>query len=253
MKKLAIFVEGQTEQIFVESLINYMTDHLQISIEKRRGFGGRDNGRLFITLSSPKISNPYYILLVDSSNDGRVLTDIRENFAGLVEQGYNKIIGLRDIYPNSFKDFRKLKRRVNQLVPQGGTTPVLCFAVLEVETWFIAEYSHFTKIHPRLTRKFILKKTGIDPGADNIEEALNPMKNELFMSPARDLNRIYKLVRRSYSKKKQQVINIVKVLDFNKLINEVPKRVHSLGFFLRELEDFFSTVAEDPKSNREKK
>jgi len=57
---------------------------------------------------------------------------------------------------------------------------------------------------------------------------------------------IYKLVGRSYSKKKQQVQNIVKELNFKEVINEVPKRVHALGYFIRQLKSFFDTVAEKP-------
>ena len=248
MKKLAIFVEGQTEQIFVERLILYMTDHLHISIEKRRGYGGRDNGRIFITLSCPDEHHPYYILIVDSSNDGRVLTDIRENYHSLVKQGYSKVIGLRDVYPNRYKDFRKLKRVTGNLMPEEKPMPVICFAVLEIETWFIAEYTHFKKIHPRLTRQFIKRETGIDPGDPEIEQSVYPGKDDYELSPAGDLNRIYKLVKRSYSKKKQQVTNIVNVLDFKKICNEVPKRAHSLGFFLRELQDFFESVTEEEHS-----
>ena len=101
MKKLALFVEGQTEQIFVEQLLQYIAGDHGINIEKRRGFGGRDQGRSFITLSSPDGEAPFYILLVDSSNDGRVLSDIREEYEGLARQGYDKIIGLRDIYPHT--------------------------------------------------------------------------------------------------------------------------------------------------------
>ncbi len=246
MKKLAIFVEGQTEQIFVEQLLNVLARDSDISIEKRRGFGGRDSGRSFITLSSPKENHPVYILLVDSSNDGRVLTDIRESYAGLCEQNYSKIIGLRDVYPNAYSDFRKLRRMVRTHMPKGKIVPVVCFAVLEVETWFIAEYTHFRRIHPRLTRNFIKKKMGIDPADPNIEEKMGPMLDELELSPAGYLNKIYKLVGRSYSKKKQQVINIVKVINFKDVINEVPKRAHALGFFIRQLKDFFDSVSKKP-------
>ena len=246
MKKLAIFVEGQTEQIFVEHLLNVLARDCEISIEKRRGFGGRDSGRSFITLSSPKEKKPFYILLVDSSNDGRVLTDIRESYKRLCKQGYNKIIGLRDVYPHAYSDFRKLRRMIKKHMPDGKVTPVVCFAVLEVETWFIAEYTHFRKIHPRLTRNFIKKKTGIDPADPDIEERIGPLLDELELSPAGYLNHIYKLVGRSYSKKKQQVQNIVKVMNFKEIINEVPKRAKALGFFIRELKGFFDSVSEKP-------
>lgn len=244
MKKLAIFVEGQTEQIFVERLLNVLAHDCEINIEKRRGFGGRDSGRSFITLSSPKEKKPFYILLVDSSNDGRVLTDIRESYDRLCSQNYTKIIGLRDVYPNSYSDFRKLRRTVRNHMPEGEIVPVVCFAVLEVETWFIAEYSHFRRIHPRLTRSFIKKKMGFDPADPDIEEKLGPMLDEMQLSPAGYLNKIYKLVGRSYSKKRQQVQNIVKMINFKEVINEVPKRAHALGFFIRQLKDFFDSVSE---------
>ena len=243
MKKLAIFVEGQTEQLFVEHLLRVLAKNYNISIEKRRGYGGRDSGRSFITLSSPKEKTPFYILLVDSSNDGRVLTDIRESYKGLCKQGYSKIIGLRDVYPNAYKDFRKLRRMVRQLMPEGKIVPVVCFAVLEVETWFIAEYTHFKRIHPRLTRRFIKKEIGFDPGDPNIEENLSPKLDELELSPAGYLHRIYKLVGRSYSKKKLQVQNIIKAMDFKEVINEVPKRTRALGFFIRNLKEFFDSVS----------
>ena len=248
MKKLAIFVEGQTEQIFVEHLLNYLAEDYKISIEKRRGYGGRDSGRSFITLSSPDKKTAFYILLVDSSNDGRVLTDIRESYEGLCRQKYDKIIGLRDVYPHAYSDFRKLKRLTSKLIPEGKITPVLCFAVLEVETWFIAEYTHFTKIHPKLNRRFIKKNTGLDPADPKIEETIGP-HTEHGLSPASYLRKIYKLGNRSYNKKRQQVLNLVKVLNFKEIVHEVPKRAHALGFFIRQLQDFFESVKNNPEKD----
>jgi hypothetical protein len=243
MKKLAIFVEGQTEQIFVESLLFYLTRSHDISVEKKRGFGGKNNYRHFITLSSPDGDAPYYILIIDCSNDGRVLTDIRDEYDGLMRQNYDMILGLRDIYPHSHSDFRKLRRIANNLMPDyGPVKPIICFAVLEIETWFIAETSHFRKINPRLTRKFIKKMTGIDPFDQNLETSLAPENNEFRNSPASELNRIYKLVKRSYTKKRKQVTNLVRLLNMQNMVHEVPKRIHSLGFFIRQLEDFFESV-----------
>jgi hypothetical protein len=252
MKKLAIFVEGQTEQIFVEKLLYYITNTFDICISKKRGFGGRNNGRRFITLTAPDIKAPYYILLVDSSNDGRVLTDIREGYRGLQKQGYDKIIGLRDVYPHSLKDFSKLKRFTKTLTPKGKLDTTICFAVLEVETWFIAEYKHFHKLHPQLTPQFIERSTGINPRDKNIEQSLIPEKNNLHNSPAADLDMIYKLVKRSYSKKKHQVLNVMKVINMNDMVNEVPKRVKSLAYFLQQLDDFFAIVQEAQKPPKKK-
>ena len=45
MKKLAVFVEGQTEQLFVERLLEEAAGKKQICIEKRQAFGGRPTVR----------------------------------------------------------------------------------------------------------------------------------------------------------------------------------------------------------------
>lgn len=40
---MAIFVEGQTEQLFVEKLINEIAGSKRVTIEARKCFGGGNN------------------------------------------------------------------------------------------------------------------------------------------------------------------------------------------------------------------
>lgn len=239
MRKMAIFVEGQTEQIFVERLLETMSDQENLAIEKCRAFGGKKNGRRFTTLKSAKgHEGEIFILLVDCSNDGRVLSDIREQYARLVRKGYTKIIGLRDVYPHKVEELHRLKSMTGKVLPKKPVRTRLVFAMLEIETWFLAEYTHFKRVHHKLTRAVIEEELGIDPASSNIEEDLRPEKDEHDSSPAGDLNRIYHLVGKGYRKRRHQVNQIVGNLDYRFILEELPKNVQGLRIFLNHVKSF---------------
>lgn len=240
MKKMAIFLEGQTEQIFVERLLETMSQRDDIVIEKRRGYGGKKTGRHFITLKSaksPKVDD-FFILLVDCSNDGRVLSDIREQYHSLIKQGYSKILGLRDVYPRKVEELHRLKSMTGILLPKSPIRCRIVFAMLEIETWFIAEYTHFRRIHPSLTRDLIEEELGIDPRSPDIETILRPEKDSLKTSPAGDLNRLYHLVGKGYKKSRHQVNQIVANLDYNFILETLPQHIQGLRIFLNHISSF---------------
>jgi len=80
MKKLAIFVEGQTEQLFVERLLVEIAGSNYVSIESYAAHGGGKSGqpRRLKLLTARKTfgTEKYYITLVNSGTDGRVASDI---------------------------------------------------------------------------------------------------------------------------------------------------------------------------------
>jgi hypothetical protein len=155
MEKLAIFVEGQTEQIFVSKLLEEVAEKSMLAIECTSGEGG--SGRSIRTFKLVKqspvgaTSSKYYILIYRSNNDSRVVSDIRDQHSSLTGNGYKAIIGLRDVYPKSRADIPAIKQNSQRVLPKAGTPIFLVFAILEIEAWFLAEYSHFTKIDPCLT------------------------------------------------------------------------------------------------------
>jgi len=97
MSKLAIFVEGQTEQIFVEKLVRYLGSHRNISIQVQRLEGGSKNRpRTMINISgTDEVTNQeFLILIMDCGQDERVKSDIIERYNGLIASGYQAIIGI---------------------------------------------------------------------------------------------------------------------------------------------------------------
>lgn len=122
-------------------------------------------------------------------------------------------------------EFRKgLKNKVPQL-----PIPIdFVISVLEIEAWFIAEFSHFEKIDSRLTAKFIKEKLGID---------ITSLISEDIIQPAKMLNTIYQLVGKGYSKRAKQIQNTVEKLDYAEIYFSMPNRIESLN----ELVTFINT------------
>lgn len=85
MKKLAVFVEGQTEQIFVERLLLEIAGKKNIHIDRYEATG-RQGKRRFIRLEATNQSSgaKYYAQVIDSRGESNVKSDVRDRYQGLV-------------------------------------------------------------------------------------------------------------------------------------------------------------------------
>ncbi|BBD54853.1 DUF4276 family protein [Planktothrix agardhii 1806] len=238
MRKLAIFVEGQTEQIFVREFLKSFASQHSISIEEA-DMRGKKKIRT-VTLIKHEPPNPeteFYILVYNSGSDEIVNSDMRELRSKLTNNGYEKIIGLRDLYPKNISEKATLERSFqSSLRNQPGIPIHLIFAVMEFEAWFLAEWTHFQKIDPRLTTDFIQQEFGFNPEIDNMENRPHP---------AEDLDLIYQRVGRCYDKTKAQVEEIVSNLDFDFICLDVVNRVDQLKLFVKQITTFLSIEEPD--------
>ena len=57
----------------------------------------------------PDLQKDYYVLICNSSNDDRVLSDIRDLYPTLTAQGFREIIGIRDVYPQPYADIPAIR------------------------------------------------------------------------------------------------------------------------------------------------
>ena len=229
MKKLAIFVEGYTELLFVKQLLIEIAGAHRITVITQFAKGGSSNlPRTYILQNSPATSgHEFYELVTNSQNDDRVKSDIIESHKNLVASGYSKIIGLRDVYP--VVDFDKLKVGIKYGLPTAGISPTILFAINEIEAWFLAEHTHFTKVHPLLTTTLIQQQLAIDLVNCDVEQRNHPTE---------DLDNIYKLAGLGYSNS-MEIERTVNSLDYASVYVSVKVRVPSLGLFVDELDDFF--------------
>jgi hypothetical protein len=231
MIKIAIFVEGQTEQIFVSKLIMEMCSRGGAAIETRQLSGGSGERKTIILKSDPQTSSArFYVLINDCHGDSSVKSDIIEQFPSLVKQSYTYIIGIRDLYP--LTDANRLKAGLCANLPQKeGVFTSIFLAIAEVESWLIAEDKHYKRISPLLTMDLVNSIAGIDVSRDSTES---------IPHPAETLHRIYSKVGKAYKKSALQVQRTVNALYFEHLRTGVRERVKSLKAFLDCLDSIFS-------------
>lgn len=103
MKKMCIYVEGQTELYFVEKIVTEIANKNSVSIQlmNLKGGGKRSNIPETITIlkSDIKSSTEYYVQIVNCQNDNRVQSKINETYKAMENKGFLKVLGLRDLYP----------------------------------------------------------------------------------------------------------------------------------------------------------
>lgn len=234
MKKLAVFVEGQTEQVFVEELLLNIAGRKNLIVDLVEARGGKKSRRKLIELSkgSPNASRAYFALICNCRTDNRVASDIADNYQGLVSQGYDAIIGLRDVYPHvTREEIPRLAKGLYYKIKTKPLRPLFVLAVMETEAWFLAEHTHFQRIDPRLTLTRISSEMGFDPSTDDVEQR---------DCPSQDLQDIYRLVGLGYSKSRDQVERTVEKLDYAILYVEVSKRIGWFGKLTAAIDAFLS-------------
>ncbi len=229
MNKVAIFVEGQTEQIFVEKLLIEIADKKNVHITKCE-LTGPKHRRKRLYFSHVDNRKKYFAHLVDCHGDSTVKSDIRENYDGLVKAGYSSIIGIRDVYPSVERaQIPDLRRGLGLYVKTKPVAPVFILSVMEIEAWFLAEYTHFKKINARLTIDRIKNELNFDPSTDDME---------LRDWPANDLHNIYALEGMAYRKKEAQATRTAEVLDYAEIYLSLSSKLKPIEELISEVDRF---------------
>jgi hypothetical protein len=217
MKKMAIFVEGLTELKFIDRLLREIITERHLQIAHARASGGARGSRRVMSISAISEAHEerkYYFLIVDSSSDNRVGSDIRENYDSMAAQGYASIIGLRDVRPDfSFAEIPKLRGRLSYRLKTKPIQVIFALGVMEIEAWFLAEHSHF------------------DPISGDMQ---------LRENPAKDLSDSYALEGLAYAKRTAQIQRTIDALDYAAIYCEHPKKFPDADNIIRTLEAFIT-------------
>ncbi|MDR0721905.1 MAG: DUF4276 family protein [Treponema sp.] len=226
MKKIALFVEGQTEQIFISELIH------QLFTEHKTVIKTHQMRRLHHNISIETIitneAKEYFIMIYDCGTDDKVKSDILDNYQKLQKADFNYIIGLQDFFnPKRQKikmTVQQFKKGLNSGLDQAIFTE-LFLAVQEIEAWFIAEDEHYKNFFPNISLEIINSIAGVNVRTEDTEK---------IPHPSIVLDKIYKKCGRTsgYSKNKYIVRDIVNSLDFTNLYIHVRKRNSSLNTLL---------------------
>lgn len=231
MKRVAFFVEGLSEQLFVEKLMTEILGSHNIAIEKRKMQGGA-RSRLRITqIGAPTFGDTaqYYILIVDCGGETTVQSYIREQRDSLLKKDYKIIYGILDVRPNwTREEIPKLERSLYYKLPQRDLETRFILSVMEIESWFLAEENHYSKIHRNISLKLIWDEIGFDPLSDT----------ELQENPSGLLHEIYQTQGLAYNKNRKSISRTVNKLDYANLYFNVKERNKSLGFLIDEIDTF---------------
>ena len=236
MRKLAFFVEGQTEQLFVQALVETCAGECNVQIVSRKGNLGRKHKRIFMEINAKRIGTgeDYFVLIIDSGSDEGVVSDIMDRFDDFVRENYAMIIGLRDVRPKfSIHEIEKLQTGMEASVATLAGIPIEFYlSIMEVEAWFLAENTHFLRISPELTEDRITDELGFFPNNRNAES------REI---PSADLAAIYNIVGILYDKSRMAVARVVNSLDFEHIINVHSAEIRNLGGVVSGVSNFFRT------------
>lgn len=230
MKKLAIFVEGKTEQIFVEKFLQEIADKNSIAIEIIAVNANQD-GKYSSTIKKAIVTSntKFYVLIHNSSGHNNVGSDMRKQYSKLITSGYERVIGLRDVDPTPIHQKSKLEHDLASLLPKGLIPINIVLAVMEIEAWFLAEYNHFLKLDGSLTPGKIQELFGFNPQTDDMEARLKPSD---------DMKRIYNCVGKGYNKSEKQLNRLASNLDYEFIYMNLANHIPSLREFMEYIHKF---------------
>lgn len=221
MIKTAIFVEGQSELIFTRELLLKYFEYQNVRLECFNLLNDQDLNPT--EYAFPNNSAEFYFQILNIGNDQKVISSIlkREKYLFSENQGFHKIIGLRDMYSKEYRETVKnasIDIALNQkfINTHQETIKVKSlypdkiyfhFAIMELETWLIAISNIFERLHKDLNNELVKENIGIDL------ISINP-ENEIF-HPASLIDKIFQIVGESYDKKKGEINKFLALIDRN--------------------------------------
>ncbi|MDP2905350.1 MAG: DUF4276 family protein [Candidatus Omnitrophota bacterium] len=223
MKKVSIFVEGQTERIFLEKLLSEYFTSGKLKTVSCRLIGDRLTQILEL---GNKINPEFYVLIYDVGGDERAVSVMLERADAMINsQGYNFLFAVRDLNPELSANKNALIDKIERLFATYAFRGKVrfIFAIKEIEAWFLGDYNFFSRIHPSLTPEYIQSRTGYNLVNDNPED---------YDKPAQIIDDILKLIGQRYKKKAKDAYRITHRIDYSFLCIDVPARVRSFAYFL---------------------
>jgi len=181
--------------------------------------------------------------LINVQNDAKVVSAINEREKQLFGEGFDKIIGLRDMYSRLYKKRSPgaIDIGVNEAFICGANSSVnrmsepdkisIHFSIMELESWWLSMHNLFQKIDSKLTTSYIKNELGYELSSIDVEKC--------FFHPASELTKILLLANIEYKKKLADVESITAHIDLQDILDAVENnRCSSFKVFFDDLKDF---------------
>jgi hypothetical protein len=220
MNKVAIFVEGQSELIFVRRFLPLVLGWDKISFECLELYASRMKP---VPYKHPNKNAETHFWILNVRNDEGVLSTIKGREKGLIQQGYDKIIALRDMYSEKYckRSPREINKNVTRAFIEKAHKEIakmseparikMHFAIMELEAWFLGMYNIFERLNSALNINYIKKKLGFD--LSTIDPQIE------FFKPADIVDKVLQLVNSQYKKSEHDIESICSKIDTNDFSN----------------------------------
>ncbi len=243
MKKIAIFVEGQTELIITREFLLRKFAWSGINIICRKLHTKSKFVKAEYDYPAEFNEDADFLFqIINVGNDVAVLSRILKLEKYMKNAGFVKIVGLRDMYSKSYREetssidievIRKFITTHKNMIRQISKTDInikFCFAIMEVEAWFLGMDRIFQELHNDLTNENINEQLRVNLGG------IDPEK-EIY-HPAKVVEDIYNLVDMKYDKKKgdiEAIANLIDIDDYEDLY--LADKCKSFNYFYDKLEE----------------
>lgn len=219
--KVAIYVEGITEAGFVYQLIKEKYQNQWTDFRLECSNLNPKNAENDLWDYGDENSKDYF-LIYDSCSDGSVSSDMLDRFENHRKNGFDKVVGLRDVYSQRYTErFEQsmLKEDIGAFVEDMRSALrekdtdgyiQLRFAIMETEAWLLAMSDVFGRIDSKVDADWLLDKVGINASEDPETTVFHPFHK---------LKDIFASISRSYDKHWPEIKEIVFKLTWNDFDN----------------------------------
>lgn len=201
--KYAVYVEGKSELLFVADVLqkysNYNPDECGL---RCINLNADDFERMNHPLQGNEQSARFY-QIVNVNNDNRVVSKLNKDIPGLLDQGYSVVIGLRDVFGETYKQLTNEKSVIDRAMiekmhgaqrraikaPEGSDCR-LHFAIMEYETWMLALIENFVRNNGKDVDE-LCQQLGIDK-TENFEETIYhpfPLVKKIYQACGSDYHK----------------------------------------------------------------
>lgn len=200
--KFAVYVEGKAEMLFVADVLGkYSNYDPQVVGFQCINLNSDDFEYVPYPAQGNETSETYY-QIVNVNNDNRVISKLKQDIPNLVKQGYEIIIGLRDVFGADYDAICSRPQEIDrELIDEmhkvqseqirfEGVDTRLHFAIMEFEAWMMALLDNFI-VSKGGKPEEVFAKAGVDYKSDFEETVYHPYHK---------VQKIYQEVKATYGK-----------------------------------------------------
>lgn len=224
-RKIALFVEGDTELIFVRSFLNawYNYDANLLGVECYK-LQANQPYPVPYPIGSRNSENFYQIIIVGNDN---IMSKMLERAESLGNAGFSLVVGLRDMFCDAYhkksvhgrivssdlneRFITSAQEVINSCSLSNKSDIQIHYAIMEVESWLLGMDNILDLIDSNLTEEDVRVKLGLDLSKD-------PEKT--IYHPAVELKKLFDLAGGQYDKHTDDTEKIISQLmkkDYEKL------------------------------------